>query len=182
MSIICLNWPNSRTQFSLYWRKRSHSSPGCTCIIIHWPQWKHGSWSNFCQVNITHNTIESMPFSFFCLLSNELNWFACISNESQTNYNETDSQRYYWMISGGNATFPNILNNFVHICMYSYYMLSAMGPQYQKYLWWKKYMTELQIVSRFFPIISVFCFCFVSNISMTIHCCSTAAQQYTLHF
>jgi len=48
-------------------------------------------------------------------------------------------------LSGGNATFPNILNNFVHVCMYSYYMLSAMGPQYQKYLWWKKYMTELQI-------------------------------------
>lgn len=49
---------------------------------------------------------------------------------------------------GGNATFPNILNNFVHVCMYFYYMMSAMGPQYQKYLWWKKYMTELQIVSK----------------------------------
>uniref|UniRef100_A0A336LM25 Elongation of very long chain fatty acids protein n=1 Tax=Culicoides sonorensis TaxID=179676 RepID=A0A336LM25_CULSO len=48
-------------------------------------------------------------------------------------------------IPGGNATFPNILNNFVHVLMYFYYMLSAMGPQYQKYLWWKKYMTELQI-------------------------------------
>lgn len=31
--------------------------------------------------------------------------------------------------------------------MYFYYMLAAMGPQYQKFLWWKKYMTELQIVS-----------------------------------
>ncbi|CAG9809246.1 unnamed protein product [Chironomus riparius] len=48
-------------------------------------------------------------------------------------------------IAGGNATFPNILNNFVHVLMYFYYMLSAMGPQYQKYLWWKKYMTEIQI-------------------------------------
>lgn len=54
-----------------------------------------------------------------------------------------------WTISlvGGNATFPNILNNFVHVLMYFYYMLSAMGPQYQKYLWWKRYMTEIQIVS-----------------------------------
>lgn len=51
------------------------------------------------------------------------------------------------IVLGGNATFPNILNNFVHVLMYFYYMLSAMGPQYQKYLWWKKYMTELQIVS-----------------------------------
>jgi elongation of very long chain fatty acids protein 7 len=59
-------------------------------------------------------------------------------------------------ISGGNATFPNILNNFVHVLMYFYYMLSAMGPQYQKYLWWKKYMTELQIAQ--------FVLCIVHNI------------------
>ncbi|XP_001845514.2 elongation of very long chain fatty acids protein 7 isoform X1 [Culex quinquefasciatus] len=49
-------------------------------------------------------------------------------------------------IAGGNATFPNIINNFVHVLMYFYYMLSAMGPRYQKYLWWKKYMTEVQII------------------------------------
>lgn len=54
---------------------------------------------------------------------------------------------YQLNILGGNATFPNILNNFVHILMYFYYMLAAMGPQYQKFLWWKRYMTELQIVS-----------------------------------
>lgn len=51
------------------------------------------------------------------------------------------------ILSGGNATFPNLLNNFVHVCMYFYYMMSAMGPEYAKFLWWKKYMTELQIVS-----------------------------------
>ncbi|XP_053670350.1 elongation of very long chain fatty acids protein AAEL008004-like [Anopheles nili] len=48
-------------------------------------------------------------------------------------------------LAGGNATLPNIINNFVHTLMYFYYMLSAMGPRYQKYLWWKKYMTEIQI-------------------------------------
>lgn len=48
---------------------------------------------------------------------------------------------------GGNATLPNIINNFVHTLMYFYYLLSSMGPRYQKYLWWKKYMTEVQIVS-----------------------------------
>lgn len=30
--------------------------------------------------------------------------------------------------------------------MYFYYMVAAMGPQYQKYLWWKKYMTSIQLV------------------------------------
>lgn len=30
--------------------------------------------------------------------------------------------------------------------MYFYYMLAAMGPKYQKYLWWKKYMTWVQLI------------------------------------
>ena len=31
--------------------------------------------------------------------------------------------------------------------MYFYYMVAAMGPKYQKYIWWKKYMTRIQLVS-----------------------------------
>lgn len=28
---------------------------------------------------------------------------------------------------------------------YAYYGISALGPKYQKYLWWKKYMTWIQL-------------------------------------
>ncbi|XP_050520234.1 elongation of very long chain fatty acids protein AAEL008004-like [Daktulosphaira vitifoliae] len=38
-----------------------------------------------------------------------------------------------------------LLNSFVHVIMYSYYFLSALGPHMAKYLWWKKYLTSLQI-------------------------------------
>ncbi|XP_065158757.1 very long chain fatty acid elongase AAEL008004-like [Atheta coriaria] len=47
---------------------------------------------------------------------------------------------------GGNSTFFGFLNTFVHIIMYSYYLVAALGPQYKKYLWWKKYLTLLQMV------------------------------------
>ncbi|CRK95430.1 CLUMA_CG008727, isoform B, partial [Clunio marinus] len=47
---------------------------------------------------------------------------------------------------GGHSTFFGLLNTAVHIVMYSYYLFAAMGPQYQKYLWWKKYLTGLQMV------------------------------------
>lgn len=47
---------------------------------------------------------------------------------------------------GGHSTFFGFLNTFVHIIMYSYYMLAAMGPKVQKYLWWKKYLTVLQMI------------------------------------
>lgn len=49
---------------------------------------------------------------------------------------------------GGNSTFFGFLNTFVHIIMYSYYLVAALGPQYKKYLWWKKYLTLLQMVSE----------------------------------
>lgn len=51
--------------------------------------------------------------------------------------------------TGGHSTFFGLLNTFVHIVMYSYYLFSALGPQFQKYLWWKKYLTALQMVSDF---------------------------------
>uniref|UniRef100_T1IZZ6 Elongation of very long chain fatty acids protein n=1 Tax=Strigamia maritima TaxID=126957 RepID=T1IZZ6_STRMM len=37
------------------------------------------------------------------------------------------------------------LNSVVHVLMYSYYCLSALGPSVQKYLWWKKYLTMIQL-------------------------------------
>lgn len=42
--------------------------------------------------------------------------------------------------------FSGVINSFVHIIMYTYYLLAALLPQYQKYLWWKKYITTLQMV------------------------------------
>ncbi|XP_043282321.1 elongation of very long chain fatty acids protein AAEL008004 isoform X2 [Venturia canescens] len=47
---------------------------------------------------------------------------------------------------GGHSTFFALLNTFVHIVMYFYYMIAAMGPEYQKYIWWKKYLTTFQMM------------------------------------
>jgi elongation of very long chain fatty acids protein 7 len=30
--------------------------------------------------------------------------------------------------------------------MYFYYLMAAMGPRYQKYLWWKRHLTALQMI------------------------------------
>ena len=36
-------------------------------------------------------------------------------------------------------------NMFVHIIMYAYYGLATFGPAMQPYLWWKRYLTTMQI-------------------------------------
>ncbi|XP_069126862.1 very long chain fatty acid elongase 4-like [Argopecten irradians] len=55
-------------------------------------------------------------------------------------------------VAGGQVFVMTILNCFVHIVMYSYYGLSALGPHMKKYLWWKRYLTVLQL-SQFFAVI-----------------------------
>ena len=49
-------------------------------------------------------------------------------------------------LAGGHSTFFAFINSFVHILMYIYYGLSALGPHMNKYLFWKKYMTGIQMV------------------------------------
>lgn len=51
------------------------------------------------------------------------------------------------MTAGGMGSFHALVNACVHVIMYSYYGLSAAGPRFKKYLWWKKYMTAIQLVS-----------------------------------
>lgn len=56
---------------------------------------------------------------------------------------------WWWGVSyapGGMGSFHAMVNSFVHIIMYFYYGLSAAGPRFQKFLWWKKYMTAIQLV------------------------------------
>lgn len=53
-------------------------------------------------------------------------------------------------VAGGQAFFIGMLNSFVHVIMYSYYFLTCFGPRLQKYLWWKRYLTKLQLIQFVF--------------------------------
>jgi elongation of very long chain fatty acids protein 4 len=49
-------------------------------------------------------------------------------------------------VAGGQSFFGAMINSFVHVVMYTYYGVAALGPEFQKYLWWKRYLTRLQLV------------------------------------
>ncbi|KAL7733352.1 hypothetical protein ACLKA6_004847 [Drosophila palustris] len=49
-------------------------------------------------------------------------------------------------IPTGSTFIPALMNSFVHIIMYGYYSLSALGPRVYPYLWWKRYITRLQLL------------------------------------
>ncbi|KAL3196298.1 hypothetical protein MRX96_001641 [Rhipicephalus microplus] len=55
-------------------------------------------------------------------------------------------------MTGHVFAFP-LLNSAVHVVMYGYYALAALGPALRPNLWWKKYVTLFQIVQ--FAILSL---------------------------
>ncbi|XP_031364095.1 elongation of very long chain fatty acids protein AAEL008004-like [Apis dorsata] len=62
---------------------------------------------------------------------------------------------------GGHSSFFGFLNTFVHIWMYAYYFLAALGPKVQRFLWWKKYLTTMQMVQFVLVIIHAFQLLFI---------------------
>lgn len=55
----------------------------------------------------------------------------------------------YMVLEVESGVFIGLLNSVVHVFMYTYYGISAMGPEYRKYLWWKKYITCIQLIQFF---------------------------------
>ncbi|XP_063223538.1 very long chain fatty acid elongase 7-like isoform X2 [Bacillus rossius redtenbacheri] len=48
-------------------------------------------------------------------------------------------------LPGEQGLIVGLFNCAVHVFMYFYYMLAALGPSFHKYLWWKPYITILQM-------------------------------------
>jgi hypothetical protein len=72
------------------------------------------------------------------------------------------------------ALFIVILNSFIHIIMYAYYGLSACGSRIQKYLWWKRYLTQAQIVK--------FCFLFENYLFLLFYIDSISCRNYSFKY
>jgi len=69
-------------------------------------------------------------------------------------YHHVSMSLIWWMIintaPGGDAYFSAALNSFVHVIMYSYYLLAAYlgkdSRRRDRYLWWGRYLTQFQML------------------------------------
>ncbi|XP_012936436.1 elongation of very long chain fatty acids protein 4 [Aplysia californica] len=92
-------------------------------------------------------------------------------------YHHTTMPLLWWVgvkfVPGGEAFFSSTINSGIHVLMYLYYMLSAMGPAMQPYLWWKKYMTTLQLI-QFWTVMFKTCY------AIYVHCDFPVEYGYAL--
>ncbi len=77
--------------------------------------------------------------------------------------------------AGVNGIFP-ILNSAVHVLMYTYYALAAFGPKVQKYLWWKRYITQVQLAQFFVFFVYAMTYAFKQTGWPSILICTSVAQ------
>ncbi|CAG0915562.1 unnamed protein product [Notodromas monacha] len=61
-----------------------------------------------------------------------------------------------YMAPGGHTYIIGLFNSLVHVVMYTYYYMASLGPRFQKYLWWKRYLTQLQL-AQFFTMMFLTC-------------------------
>lgn len=69
-------------------------------------------------------------------------------------------------VPGGSAIIPIVINSLVHVLMYTYYGLAAIGPRMQKYLWWKRHLTIIQLI-QFFVGVSIGIYLITSGCQFT---------------
>lgn len=81
----------------------------------------------------------------------------------------------------GQSALAIIVNASVHAIMYSYYFLSLLGPAIQKYLWWKRYLTQVQLV-QFVVLFLHACIPFVRNCGYPRVNACVILWQYILFF
>ncbi|XP_020788792.2 elongation of very long chain fatty acids protein 4-like [Boleophthalmus pectinirostris] len=71
------------------------------------------------------------------------------------------SMIWWWALikylPGGQTFFHALLNTVVHTVMYTYYGLAAIGPHMEKYLWWKRYLTKLQLAQFMMYLVHTTC-------------------------
>ncbi|KAJ8393198.1 hypothetical protein AAFF_G00062700 [Aldrovandia affinis] len=75
-------------------------------------------------------------------------------------YHHASMLNIWWFVMNwvpcGHSYFGASLNSFIHVLMYSYYGLSAI-PAVRPYLWWKKYITQGQLIQFVLTMSQTFC-------------------------
>lgn len=65
-------------------------------------------------------------------------------------YNHATMFLIWWFctayLANGTLAVAALMNSVLHILLYYYYIISDIGPKFQKYVWWKRYFVQLQMV------------------------------------
>ncbi|XP_023122854.1 elongation of very long chain fatty acids protein 5 isoform X3 [Amphiprion ocellaris] len=131
----------------------------------------HGGYNFYCQdthsaQEVDNKIINVLWWYYFSKLIEFMDTFFFIlrKNNHQITflhiYHHATMLNIWWFVMNwvpcGHSYFGASLNSFIHVVMYSYYGLSAV-PAIRPYLWWKKYITQFQLIQFFLTMSQTIC-------------------------
>lgn len=131
----------------------------------------HGGYNFYCQdthsaQEVDNKIINVLWWYYFSKLIEFMDTFFFILRKNNRQitflhiYHHASMLNIWWFVMNwvpcGHSYFGASLNSFVHVVMYSYYGLSAV-PAIRPYLWWKKYITQFQLIQFFLTIYQTMC-------------------------
>jgi hypothetical protein len=127
-----------------------------------WQFYVTGSYSWHCQpvdYSLSPEGIRALNLAWWCYISKLIDLsdtFFFVARKKFDHISDlhvihhgTTPLLFWWgtrFVAGGQSGFGPFLNSGIHTLMYLYYLLAACGPRLQPYLWWKKYLTTLQLL------------------------------------
>ncbi|XP_017300419.2 elongation of very long chain fatty acids protein AAEL008004-like [Diaphorina citri] len=140
------------------------------------PREENDIWMMFCEASYLYyisKIIDLLDTIFFVLRKkNSHITFLHVYHHAMMVLTTWAFLRYF---KGEQGIFIGLLNSLVHVVMYSYYFLAALGPEVQKYLWWKKYITKFQLTQ-----FALFC---IHQLSLIVLSCDMpVALTYYIFF
>ncbi|XP_018494279.1 elongation of very long chain fatty acids protein 4 [Galendromus occidentalis] len=141
-----------------------------TNAFFFWNYWKRsyggGGYNLFCQgisYSTDKNSMEILELTWWYVLVRIADFIDTIFFLLRKKYEHISTLHvvhhtlvvfsgWLWLNFGsdGQVLLGICFNAFIHVIMYSYYGFAALGPWTRKYLWWKKYLTKLQIFQFLF--------------------------------
>ncbi|XP_072293179.1 very long chain fatty acid elongase 5 [Eucyclogobius newberryi] len=131
----------------------------------------HGSYNVFCQSThsapeVDINVMRVLWWYYFSKVIEFMDTFFFIlrKNNHQITflhiYHHASMFNIWWFVMNwipcGQSFFGPAINSFVHVVMYSYYGMSSI-PAMRPYLWWKKYLTQLQLIQFLLTVVQSSC-------------------------
>ncbi len=116
------------------------------------------------KTDLSYRTLRCCTIGYIYFLSKLIDLFDTVFFVLRKKYNQITTLHVYhhsivpilaWLAikllptAGPPGLFP-LLNSLVHVVMYTYYALAALGPKWQSCLWWKKYITLIQLTQFIF--------------------------------
>lgn len=160
IKFIILVYNFYQTIYNAFIVSKMFTTPGAVNYI-----WKHCCHPVDPAVNPYYKHLnETAWYFFFSKIMDLLDTVFFILRKKQSHvtflhvYHHANMVLFTWVylkyIKGEQGAVVGWINSLVHTVMYSYYFLSALGPEMQKYLWWKRYITKMQMIQ--FVIIIVY--------------------------